>query len=207
MGCALRRDRTGDRRRHDAGAEQRLDSRRKSRPSRWRTKRRSIRAKRGKRPRITRMTRSAWRNIRADPRNPRLNLFACCCATRRSLRRTGSIGSTTTWFAPARSLGRDRMRRSSTSARRTSFSPPRPTAIRSTAALDPREGGRIAVAEAARNLTCSGAMPLGRDRQPELRQSLQAGKFLAIARGGRRTGGSLPRFRHAGHWRQCLALQ
>ena len=27
-------------------------------------------------------------------------------------------------------------------------------------ALDPREGGRIAVAEAARNLTCSGAMPL-----------------------------------------------
>jgi phosphoribosylformylglycinamidine synthase len=26
--------------------------------------------------------------------------------------------------------------------------------------LDPREGGRIAVAEAARNLTCSGAMPL-----------------------------------------------
>ena len=30
--------------------------------------------------------------------------------------------------------------------------------------LDPREGGRIAVAEAARNLTCSGAVPLGRDR-------------------------------------------
>ena len=27
-------------------------------------------------------------------------------------------------------------------------------------ALDPREGGRIAVAEAARNLTCSGASPL-----------------------------------------------
>ena len=27
-------------------------------------------------------------------------------------------------------------------------------------ALDPREGGRIAVAEAARNLTCSGAHPL-----------------------------------------------
>ncbi len=27
-------------------------------------------------------------------------------------------------------------------------------------ALDPREGGRIAVAEAARNLTCSGAVPL-----------------------------------------------
>ena len=26
--------------------------------------------------------------------------------------------------------------------------------------LDPREGGRIAVAEAARNLTCSGAVPL-----------------------------------------------
>jgi Phosphoribosylformylglycinamidine (FGAM) synthase, synthetase domain len=27
-------------------------------------------------------------------------------------------------------------------------------------ALDPREGGKIAVAEAARNLTCSGARPL-----------------------------------------------
>ena len=52
--------------------------------------------------------------------------------------------------------------------------------------LDPREGGRIAVAEAARNLACSGAVPLADDRQPQLRQSLQAGKFLAAARGGRR---------------------
>ena len=67
------------------------------------------------------------------PRNPRLNLFACCCATLRSPRRTGSTGSMTTWSAPARSLGRDRMRRSFICAKRTSFSPPRPTAIRSTA--------------------------------------------------------------------------
>ena len=45
-------------------------------------------------------------------------------------------------------------------ARRTSSWPPRPIVIRFIAALDPREGGRIAVAEAARNLTCSGAVPL-----------------------------------------------
>ena len=114
-----------------------------------------------KQPRITRhedllrISAAIRENRQPNPRSR-----ACCCATRRLLRRTGSTGSTTTWFAPARSLGRDRMRRSFICGKRTSFSPPRPTAIRSTAALDPREGGRIAVAEAARNLTCSGAVPL-----------------------------------------------
>ena len=38
-------------------------------------------------------------------------------------------------------------------------------------ALDPREGARIAVAEAARNLACCGRDAARRDRQPQLRQS------------------------------------
>ena len=52
------------------------------------------------------------------------------------------------------------MRPSSIVREANKFSPRRRIAIRSIAALDPREGGRIAVAEAARNLTCSGATPL-----------------------------------------------
>ena len=58
---------------------------------------------------------------------------AICCAIRRSPRRTGSIGSTTTWSAPARSLGRDRTRPFFMCGRRINSSPRRPTAIRSTA--------------------------------------------------------------------------
>ena len=46
------------------------------------------------------------------------------------------------------------------SARRTKSWPPRRDCNSLYCRLDPREGGRIAVAEAARNLTCSGATPL-----------------------------------------------
>ena len=49
-------------------------------------------------------------------------------------------------------------------------------------ALDPREGARHAVAEAARNLTCSGRPTSRGHGQSELRQSLQAGEFLAAPR-------------------------
>jgi phosphoribosylformylglycinamidine (FGAM) synthase-like enzyme len=73
-------------------------------------------------------------------------------------------------------------------------------------ALDPREGGKIAVAEAARNLTCSGARPLavtdclnfGNPYKPEnfwqLREALKALPKPA-ARSERR------------YRRKCLAVQ
>jgi phosphoribosylformylglycinamidine synthase subunit PurL len=46
--------------------------------------------------------------------------------------------------------------------------------------LDPLKGGKIAVAEAVRNLVCSGARPLGGDRQPEFWQPDEAGSVLAV---------------------------
>ncbi len=88
------------------------------------------------------------------------NLFGSCCAIRRLHRKIGSIGSTITWFAPARSLNRDPTPQCFSFATRTRFSPRRPIAIRSIARLIRAKAGRIAVAEAARNLTCSGARPL-----------------------------------------------
>ena len=71
--------------------------------------------------------------------------------------------------------------------------------------LDPYEGGKIVVAEAARNLACSGAVPLGvtdnlnygNPHNPELFWQLKESR----ARPGRR----LPRFQRAGHRRQLLA--
>ena len=74
-------------------------------------------------------------------------------------------------------------------------------------ALDPREGGahRRRGSGAKSHLLRRDAAR--RDGQSELRQSLQAGEFLAAARVRRRPGGSLPRVRHAGHRRQRLSLQ
>ena len=83
----------------------------------------------------------------------------------------------------------------------------RPTATAATCYLDPRVGGRIAVAEAARNVACTGARPMaitnnlnfGNPKRPEVYFQLRE----AVARHGR----GVPRARHAGHRRQRLALQ
>ena len=63
-----------------------------------------------------------------------------------------------------------------------------------------RGGGGRAQSHLLRRETAGG------DRQFEFRQSLQTGNFLATARSGRRRGGSVPRIRHAGHWRQRLFI-
>ena len=73
--------------------------------------------------------------------------------------------------------------------------------------LDPRVGGRIAVAEAARNVACVGARPMaitnclnfGNPTRPEVYYQLRE----AIARHGR----GLPSAGHPGHRRQRFALQ
>ena len=73
-------------------------------------------------------------------------------------------------------------------------------------ALDPRDGGKIAVAEAARNSDLFWCSSTCRHRQSKLREPVQTREFLATARGGRRLGRSLPRLQHPRRRRQCLAL-
>ena len=63
--------------------------------------------------------------------------------------------------------------------------------------LDPYEGAKIAVAEAARNLACSGRDAAGHDGQFEFRQSAQSGIVLAIEGIRARPGRSLPRLQRA----------
>ena len=72
--------------------------------------------------------------------------------------------------------------------------------------LDPREGGTHRGRGSGAQSHLLGRNAARRDRQSEFRQSLQAGKFLAVARSGGRRRGNVPRFRHAGHRRQCLSI-
>ena len=105
-------------------------------------------------------------------------LSRSCWPGRRSPQKTGSIANTTTWFGTARRFARARMPPSSGSRRIpcpfvASASPAEASkpiekyialSVDCNAAyvfLDPYEGSKIAVAEAARNLACSGAAPLG----------------------------------------------
>ena len=158
MGCAVRRDRSRHGRRHDARAQQRRGRRGNSGEA---TGRRSAalfaRSKGASQPHIGRDL--GKHSIRRSPSH----LRSCCdncCAIPPSLRRIGFIASTITWFAPARSLGPVRTPRSFSCAKRTRFWPQRRIAIRSIAGSIRARAARIAVAEAARNLTCSGARPL-----------------------------------------------
>ena len=73
-------------------------------------------------------------------------------------------------------------------------------------ALDPREGGKIAVAEAARNLTCSGATPLAVTDNLNFGNPYKPENFWQLREAVEGIGRSLPRLRHAGHRRQCLSL-
>ena len=73
--------------------------------------------------------------------------------------------------------------------------------------LDPYAGGAIAVAEAARNVVCTGAAADRRHRLPELRQPGEAGRLLPDGGGHPRHGRRLREARHAGHLRQRQPLQ
>ena len=73
--------------------------------------------------------------------------------------------------------------------------------------LDPYEGGKIVVAEAARNLACSGAVPLGVTDNLNYAQPAQPRAVLAAQGKRARPGRCLPRLQRARHRRQLLALQ
>ena len=61
------------------------------------------------------------------------------------------------------------------------------------------------MAEAARNVACTGAVPARHHRLPQLRQPGEARGLLPVPRGVPRHRRRLPRVRHAGHRRQRLA--
>ena len=77
----------------------------------------------------------------------------------------------------------------------------------SVGAIDPWLGAALSVAEATRNVSITGARPLGRHELPELRRPHPAGGVLAAQRRRPRPGRRLPGARHPGHRRQRLALQ
>ncbi len=72
--------------------------------------------------------------------------------------------------------------------------------------LEPREGARIAVAEAARNLACSGAKPIAVTDNLNFGNPHNPEKFLAACRVRRWARGSVPGVRYAGHGGQCVAF-
>ena len=74
-------------------------------------------------------------------------------------------------------------------------------------ALDPYEGGKAAVAEAARNIACTGARAARDHRLPQLRQPREARGLLSVSRGLPRHRRRVPRVRHPGDRRQRQLLQ
>ena len=73
--------------------------------------------------------------------------------------------------------------------------------------LHPRRGAAIAVAEAARNLACVGAVPTAVTNNLNFGKPAQAGHLLPAARGRARHGRGVPCLRDPGYGRQRLALQ
>ena len=73
--------------------------------------------------------------------------------------------------------------------------------------LDPRVGGRIAVAEAARNVACTGGRPMAITNCLNFGNPKQARGVLPVPRSRGRDGRGLRGVRHAGHRRQRLVLQ
>ena len=161
MGSARRAHRRGDRRRHAAREGPRRGRRRDSEP---RADRRGagVSAADG-RARLSRRGAAARSRLAATPAPPPATTTRCwrCSGRRRSAASGGSIGSTTTWCAPTRSTcpglgagvvrikGTDRALAMSVDGNgRYCY-------------LDPYRGAMLAVAEAARNVACAGARPLG----------------------------------------------
>ena len=73
--------------------------------------------------------------------------------------------------------------------------------------LDPYEGAKIAVAEAARNLACSGATPLGTTDNLNFANPHNPELFWQLQGIGARAGRSLPRVQRSRDRRQLQPLQ
>ena len=73
--------------------------------------------------------------------------------------------------------------------------------------LDPYEGGKIVVTEAARNLACSGAVPLGVTDNLNYGNPFKPELFWQLKESVRGLARRLPGVQRARHRRQLLALQ
>ena len=73
--------------------------------------------------------------------------------------------------------------------------------------LDPKVGGMIAVAEACRNVSCTGATPIALTDCLNFGNPERPRNLLPVARSRKRHGGSEPRLRRARHKRQRKSVQ
>ena len=105
---------------------------------------------------------------------------------RRSRASAGSTSSTTTWCARTRSrwpgMGAGVVRVKGTNRALAMSVDGNGRFV----LLDPRQGARLALAEAARNVACAGGAADRRDQLPELRQSGAARDHVAVRRSRRR---------------------
>ena len=125
-------------------------------PTRRRCTRRPVRAPEG-RDELQRIPREA---LRAAARSRR-RASGCCSRPRPSRASAGFTGSTTTWCARTPSCSRDSARASCASRAQTRALAMSVDGNGRFCRLDPRQGARLAVAEAARNVACAGGLPIG----------------------------------------------
>ena len=203
MGARRDADRPGHRRRDLPRAPRRPRGRRDSRPAAGgRLPDLRPRGARGRRPRSRRRAASPGRAAKADLQGA---LPAAARRARPSPASAGSTSSTTRPCRPSTVLGPG----GDAGVLRV---PGTDFGLAVTVdcnnrlvALDPYEGGKAAVAEAARNIACTGARAARHHRLPQLRQPGEARGLLPVPRGLPRHRRRLPGVRHAGHRRQRLA--
>ena len=197
-------DRPGDRRRHLPGAPPRAGGRRDPGP-----------AAGGRLPDLR--SRGARRRGReapgvpppaASPPRPTSRRRSPCCSTRPPSR--ASAGCTSSTIPPCRrhACSAPAETRASCGSRGTTFGLAVTVDCNNRlVALDPYEGGKATVAEAARNIACTGARAARHHRLPQLRQPGEARGVLPVPRGLPGHRRRVPRVRHAGHRRQRELLQ
>ena len=126
---------------------------------------------------------------------------------RTSPRATRSSSSTTRRSRRTPSRVPGTARRSSASRGRRRRSSPRPTRTRRSARSIPWLGAALSVAEATRNVSITGARPLGVTNCLNYGDPTQPDAFWQLERGRPRARRRVPGARPAGHRRQRLALQ
>ena len=207
VGSARRAHRRGHRRRHAARARTRRGRRRDSEPARSPTRRRSTTGRWRRRRTSTTVAASRRSTALASAADRRRRAAGAARRRRPSRASAGSTASTTTWCAPTRSSCRAWARASCGSRARRGRWRMSTDGNGRYCYLDPRRGAMLAVAEAARNVACAGARPIGATNclnfgNPERPEIMW--QFAEAVEGHRR---GVPRARHADHRRQRQPLQ
>ena len=119
----------------------------------------------------------------------------------------GCIGSTTTWCARTRWCCLEWAPVSFASRERDARWRCRSTATGASSTSIRIAGAQLAVAEAARNVACAGAQPIGATNCLNFGNPETAGNHVAVRTRGRGDRRRLPRARHSDHRRQRESLQ